>query len=116
MIFQSGSLKICLAFWKSFATILLPIIMLPLMFNSWENDDPNKEKSKCAYVVLLMAFSWMLELLPLPVTSLIPVVLFPIFGIMNTGDVSKEYLNKTCMLMMGGNILQINNLGLASVS
>ena len=43
-----------------------------------------------------------MELLPLPVTSLIPVALFPILGIMDTGAVSVEYLNKTCMLFVGG--------------
>ena len=56
-------------------------------------------------VALLMACSWMMELLPLPITSLIPLALFPLMGIMNTGDVSVNYLNKTCMLFVGGRLM-----------
>ena len=52
-----------------------------------------------------MACSWMMELLPLPITSLIPLALFPLMGIMNTGDVSVNYLNKTCMLFVGGRLM-----------
>ena len=89
-------------FWKAIALVVLPLGLLPLVFNPQETDSGDKLKSKCAYVGLLMAFSWMLELLPLPVTSLIPVALFPLFGVMSTEEVSMEYLNKTCMLFVGG--------------
>lgn len=34
----------------------------------------------------------MTEALPLPITSLIPVVAFPLFGIMDTGDVCMAYM------------------------
>jgi sodium-dependent dicarboxylate transporter 2/3/5 len=44
----------------------------------------------------------MLELLPLPVTSLIPVAVFPLLGIMPTEDVSMCYMKETCMLYLGG--------------
>ena len=58
--------------------------------------------SRCAYVGIIMAFYWMLELLPLPVTSLIPVALFPLLGIMSTQEVTKCYMEDTCMLYLGG--------------
>ena len=103
---MSGSLaktfgRLCV-FWKAIFLVVLPLGLLPLVFNPQETDSEDKLKSKCAYVGLLMAFSWMLELLPLPVTSLIPVALFPLFGVMSTKEVSMEYLNKTCMLFVGG--------------
>lgn len=41
---------------------------------------------------MIMAIYWMTEALPLPVTSLIPVVALPLFGIMETGDVSTAYM------------------------
>lgn len=43
------------------------------------------QKFKCLYVVILMAVYWMVEALPLAVTSLIPIVLFPLLGIQDTG-------------------------------
>ena len=42
---------------------------------------------RCLYVLCLMGSFWLLELLPIPVTSLLPVVLFPLLGIMNTAEV-----------------------------
>ena len=53
-----------------------------------------------------MAFYWMLELLPLPVTSLIPVALFPPLGIMATDAVTKCYMEDTCMLYIGGKMTE----------
>ena len=45
-----------------------------------------------AYVIIIMAIYWMTEALPLPVTSLLPVVFFPLFGIMDTGQVTTAYM------------------------
>ena len=36
---------------------------------------------KCGYVMILMATYWTTEALPLPITSLIPIVFLPFFGI-----------------------------------
>ena len=37
---------------------------------------------RCMYVLLIMGVSWLLELLPIPATALIPVVAFPPLGIL----------------------------------
>lgn len=39
-----------------------------------------------------MAVFWMTEALPLAITSLLPVVLFPLLGIMGTGKVCTAYM------------------------
>ena len=39
-----------------------------------------------------MAVYWTLELLPLPVTSLLPVVLFPILGVSDTNSTAMIYM------------------------
>jgi hypothetical protein len=44
----------------------------------------------------------MLELLPLPVTALIPVAVFPMLGIMSTNETAMCYMKDTCMLYLGG--------------
>ena len=54
-----------------------------------------------AYVLLLMAILWMTEALPIGVTSLIPLGLFPLFGIMSMVEVSAQYGSQTNMLLLG---------------
>ncbi len=45
-----------------------------------------------------MAIYWTTEAIPLPVTALLPVVLFPLFGIMDTGKVCIAYMKETNVL------------------
>lgn len=51
---------------------------------------------------LLMAIWWITEVVPLAVTSLLPVVLFPVLGIMNGKIVSSAYFNDVIFLFIGG--------------
>jgi di/tricarboxylate transporter len=50
------------------------------------------KEALCGYTILIMAIFWMTEALPLPITSLIPVVAFPLFGILDTGAVCMAYM------------------------
>ncbi len=40
------------------------------------------KESRCAYVLLIMAFYWMFEPINLFATALIPVALFPLLGVL----------------------------------
>jgi len=57
--------------------------------------------ARCAFVVLVMAVYWTLELLPLPVTSLLPVVLFPILGVSDTNSTAMVYMKGVQMMYIG---------------
>lgn len=48
--------------------------------------------AQCAFTLMLMAVFWMTEALPLSVTALLPALLFPLFGIMKSTQVSKKKL------------------------
>jgi sodium-dependent dicarboxylate transporter 2/3/5 len=58
-------------------------------------------------IASLMAVWWITEAIPLSITSLLPVVLIPIFGIMSADDVSKEYFNSTIMMFLGGFLIAL---------
>ncbi|MBI4878575.1 MAG: SLC13/DASS family transporter [Planctomycetes bacterium] len=54
-----------------------------------------------------MAVWWIGEALPLAATSLLPMILFPLFGVMNSKDVAAQYFNATIFLFLGGFIVAL---------
>nr|XP_046267079.1 solute carrier family 13 member 2 [Scatophagus argus] len=72
----------------------LALLPLPLIY-------PTSE-AKCGYAIIIMALYWCTECIPLAVTALMPVILFPMMGIMKAEKVSIEYLKDTNMLFIGG--------------
>uniref|UniRef100_A0A1I7Z829 CitMHS domain-containing protein n=1 Tax=Steinernema glaseri TaxID=37863 RepID=A0A1I7Z829_9BILA len=64
-------------------------------------------EARCAFTVLVMEVYWVSEVLPLPVTAFIPMVLFPTFGIMKSVDVARTYLADTNFLFLGGLIFAV---------
>lgn len=60
-----------------------------------------------AATALLMSIYWISEIIPLSVTSLIPLIIFPITGVVSSKDISQSYINSTIFLFMGGFIIAI---------
>lgn len=61
----------------------------------------------CAGMTLFMATWWATEAVPIPVTSLLPLVLVPALGIGSLGAASAEYANPIVFLFLGGFLLAI---------
>ena len=83
-------------------TPLIAIIMVifqPLAANATANN--------MAAVALLMAVWWITEVVPLAVTALLPVVLFPFLGIMDGKATSSTYYNHIIFLFIGGFIIAL---------
>ena len=53
-------------------------------------------------VAVVMALWWVTEVVPLAITSLLPIVLFPALGIMDGKEVSATYFNHVIFLFIGG--------------
>jgi len=58
-------------------------------------------------ITALMAVWWMSEALPLAVTSLLPLVLYPVMGIMKTSEVSPNFSHHLIFLFLGGFMIAI---------
>ncbi|KAK6190658.1 hypothetical protein SNE40_002474 [Patella caerulea] len=85
----------------NFFVFLAPVILLPLPLLV------DRPEAKCAYVIAIMAVYWTTEVIPIAVTSLIPIFLFPMMGLLTAKTVSGVYMNDTSMLFFGGLLLAV---------
>ncbi len=74
--------------------------VLILLFVDLEPGKP--EVTSTLAIAVWMAIWWITEAVPVAVTALLPVVLFPAFGVMNGKAVSAEYFNSIIFLFIGG--------------
>jgi sodium-dependent dicarboxylate transporter 2/3/5 len=58
-----------------------------------------------AAIGVLMAIWWATEAVPIAVTALLPLVLFPLFDVSNIQDTAAPYANKVIFLFLGGFIV-----------
>ncbi|MEM6948135.1 MAG: DASS family sodium-coupled anion symporter, partial [Pseudomonadota bacterium] len=67
------------------------------------------EAARAAWIVLslavLMAGWWVSEAIPIPVTSLLPLVVLPFFGVMGMAQAAAPYMHPVVVLLLGGFIL-----------
>ncbi|WP_462324981.1 SLC13 family permease [Desulfoplanes sp.] len=78
-----------------------PILFFIILFMPVPNG-MQPEALKVAAVTVLMAVWWITEAIPLPATSLLPIALFPLLGIMKSKAATAPYANHLIYLFMGG--------------
>ena len=65
-------------------------------------DPAHPEVTRMAAVALLMTGWWITEAIPIPATSLLPVALFPLLGILDGRTTAATYFNHLIFLFIGG--------------
>ncbi|TWW75394.1 solute carrier family 13 member 1 [Takifugu flavidus] len=75
--------------------LVTPLLLLPLPLVI------RTKEAECSFVLLLMAVFWMTEVIPLAMAAMLPAILFPIFGIMKSSDVAREYFKDFHFLLVG---------------
>ncbi len=65
-------------------------------------DPGNEPASRLAAVAALMAIWWITEAIPLFATAMLPLVFFPLLGILPGKEIAPSYINSTIVLFIGG--------------
>ena len=94
-------LRQTLGFWLGVA-----LFALTLLLPTPEGMRP--EAQGVAATVLLMACWWIGESLPLGATALVPLVAFPMLGVLSTEAVAPNYTNHFVFLLLGGFFIAIS--------
>lgn len=83
------------------ALALLTYFLLP------QDDALSTGARTTAAVVVLVAVWWMTEALPLAVTSLVPIVAFPLLGVLAIDEATAPYAHPTVFLFLGGFVIAL---------
>ena len=83
-----------------------PFLFLIILALPQPADMPGSS-TQVAAVAALMSTYWMSEAIPIPATALMPIVLFPLLGVMPTEKVTLSYGNHLIFLFMGGFLIAV---------
>lgn len=81
------------------------VFILIIIFIDLDSANPNL--SYMTAVASMMAVWWITEAIPLAATSLVPLVLFPITGILDGEKTASAYINSVIFLFLGGFLLAL---------
>ena len=90
---------------RRYGALALGPVTAVLAYGLSINSQLSPEAAFVAAITTLCALWWIFEPVPIPVTSLIPVALLPLFGILSPNQVAEAYGNPLILLLLGGFIL-----------
>ncbi|MCK4762783.1 MAG: SLC13/DASS family transporter [Candidatus Aminicenantes bacterium] len=86
---------------KKISLLLTPLFAL-LFIIFFDLEPGHREITYTVAVAFLMAIWWITEAIPLAITALIPLILFPVFGVLDGKAVSTQYINHIIFIFIGG--------------
>jgi len=87
--------------------LFVGLISSAIILLFFDFDKANPMITRMAAVAVLMAVWWITEAVPLAATSLLPIFLFPVLGILNGEQTSLTYINSTIFLFLGGFLIAL---------
>lgn len=83
--------------WKGYLILILtPLVLCPLPIFL-----PSMA-SRAGYGILIIVVYWVTEVCPLAVTSMLPLVIFPLLGVLSSSDAAEAYFQNANVLFLGG--------------
>lgn len=79
--------------------LILLLLLLHYLFNPFEFQ-PGALKVLSAGLVMISL--WILELIPMPVVALLPLIIFPLWGVESLTETARNYADPIIFLFMGG--------------
>lgn len=89
------------------AGLLAGLIAFAAMYVLFRPDSLDRPAEIVAAVGVLMAIWWATDAIPLPVTAMLPLVTFPVLGVMPMADTAAPYANPIIFLFLGGFIVAL---------
>jgi sodium-dependent dicarboxylate transporter 2/3/5 len=96
---------------KEIGIILGIIIFFIIIFAALDPnivDPANQSAAFVAAATCLMIIWWVTEAIPIQATALLPIVLFPLLGVLSPGEATAPYADKTIYLFLGGFIIAMS--------
>lgn len=81
---------------------LLAGLASPILIFCLTDFSGSRQINAMAAIAVMMAIFWLSEAIPLAATALLPLILFPLFGIASSKATAAQFMNSTVFLLIGG--------------
>jgi sodium-dependent dicarboxylate transporter 2/3/5 len=88
--------------------IAIGVLLFALIILIQDLDPSKSQLNIMAAIAVLMAVLWITEAIPLSVTSLIPLIFYPLTGILSADEIAASYINSIIFLFLGGFLIAIS--------
>lgn len=88
-------------------SLIIPPAIFLIMVSMAPPGSMAPEAWKILAATIWIATWWITEAVPIPVTSVLPIILFPIFGKVPLGEVTSAYGHPTIFLFLGGFLIAL---------
>ena len=92
------------------ATLWLGPLLAALAAASILGSGLERDAGIVTFIAVLCVVWWVFEPVPIPVTSLLPLALLPLLGVLTPAEVGQAYGSPLILLLLGGFLLSLNNL------